>query len=59
MYYNLPSASGVTLDVAQLSELRRVAGVTSLKDTGGDAVASTALIQAGDDAPRCSTGSTR
>jgi 4-hydroxy-tetrahydrodipicolinate synthase len=56
MYYNLPSASGVTLDVAQLSELRRVAGVTSLKDTGGDAVASTELIQAGDEVPTLLNG---
>ena len=47
MYYNLPSASGVKLDTDQLRELRRVARVTSLKDTGGDAVAATELIQAG------------
>jgi 4-hydroxy-tetrahydrodipicolinate synthase len=56
MYYNLPSASGVTLDVAQLSELRRVAGVTSLKDTGGDAVASTEILQAGEHAPTLLNG---
>src|SRR3954452_8660675 len=41
MYYNLPSASGVTLTAEQLRELP----VTSLKDTGGDAVAATELIQ--------------
>jgi 4-hydroxy-tetrahydrodipicolinate synthase len=41
MYYNLPSASGVRLTAAQLSELP----VTCLKDTGGDAVAATELIQ--------------
>jgi 4-hydroxy-tetrahydrodipicolinate synthase len=41
MYYNLPSASGVTLTAAQLRELP----VSSLKDTGGDAVAATELIQ--------------
>jgi 4-hydroxy-tetrahydrodipicolinate synthase len=41
MYYNLPSASGVKLTAAQLRELP----VTSLKDTGGDAVAATELIQ--------------
>jgi 4-hydroxy-tetrahydrodipicolinate synthase len=41
MYYNLPSASGVTLSGAQLRELP----VSSLKDTGGDAVAATELIQ--------------
>jgi 4-hydroxy-tetrahydrodipicolinate synthase len=41
MYYNLPSASGVKLGAA---ELRRLP-VTCLKDTGGDAVAATELIQ--------------
>jgi 4-hydroxy-tetrahydrodipicolinate synthase len=41
MYYNLPSATGVKLTAAQLRELP----VTSLKDTGGDAVAATELIQ--------------
>ena len=41
MYYNLPSASGVKLTAAQLRELP----VTCLKDTGGDAVAATQLIQ--------------
>ena len=41
MYYNLPSASGVRLTAAQLRELP----VACLKDTGGDAVAATELIQ--------------
>src|SRR5215475_1498145 len=41
MYYNLPSASGVTLTAAQLAELP----IACLKDTGGDAVAATELIQ--------------
>jgi len=41
MYYNLPSASGVRLTAAQLQELP----VTCLKDTGGDAIAATELIQ--------------
>jgi 4-hydroxy-tetrahydrodipicolinate synthase len=41
MYYNLPSASGVTLSAEQYRELP----VTCLKDTGGDAVAATELIQ--------------
>jgi 4-hydroxy-tetrahydrodipicolinate synthase len=41
MYYNLPSASGVTLTAAQLRELP----VTCLKDTGGDARAATELSQ--------------
>ena len=56
MYYNLPSASGVTLSAQQLGELRREAGVTSVKDTGGDAVAATELIQAGDDVPTLLNG---
>ena len=56
MYYNLPSASGVTLDPHQLRELRSVARVTSLKDTGGDAVAATELIQAGEDGPTLLNG---
>src|SRR3712207_7118264 len=41
MYYNLPSASGQRLTAAQLRELP----IASLKDTGGDAVAATELIQ--------------
>jgi 4-hydroxy-tetrahydrodipicolinate synthase len=45
MYYNLPSASGVKLSAAQLRELGERARVTCLKDTGGDAVAATELIQ--------------
>jgi 4-hydroxy-tetrahydrodipicolinate synthase len=43
MYYNLPSASGITLGADQL----RALPVTCLKDTGGDAVAATELIQTG------------
>ena len=46
MYYNLTSASGVRLTAAQFRELQG-AGVSSLKDTGGDAVAATELIQTG------------
>jgi 4-hydroxy-tetrahydrodipicolinate synthase len=42
MYYNLPSASGVKLTAEQLRELP----IACLKDTGGDAVAATELIQA-------------
>ena len=41
MYYNLPSASGVKLTAAQF----RTLPVACLKDTGGDAVAATELIQ--------------
>jgi 4-hydroxy-tetrahydrodipicolinate synthase len=51
MYYNLPGATGVKLDAAQFRELRAAARVTCLKDTGGDAVAATELIQAGEDTP--------
>lgn len=56
MYYNLPSASGVTLSADQLRELGRAAHVTALKDTGGDAVAATELIQAGADGPTLLNG---
>ena len=56
MYYNLPSASGVTLELDQLRELRSVARVTAMKDTGGDAVAATELIQAGGDGPTLLNG---
>ena len=45
MYYNLPSASGVTLSAEQFRALSEQAGVTSLKDTSGDAVAAMELIQ--------------
>jgi 4-hydroxy-tetrahydrodipicolinate synthase len=47
MYYNLPGATGVRLTAAQLRELGERARVTCLKDTGGDAVAATELIQTG------------
>src|ERR671930_1668484 len=41
MYYNLPSATGQKLTASQLRELP----IRSLKDTGGDAVAATEVIQ--------------
>jgi 4-hydroxy-tetrahydrodipicolinate synthase len=41
MYYNLPGATGTVLTAAQLRELP----VACLKDTGGDAIAATELIQ--------------
>jgi 4-hydroxy-tetrahydrodipicolinate synthase len=41
MYYNLPSATGVTLTAEQL----RALPIASLKDTGGDAKAATELLQ--------------
>jgi 4-hydroxy-tetrahydrodipicolinate synthase len=43
MYYNLPAATGVQLGAEQL----RALPVACLKDTGGDAVAATELIQTG------------
>ncbi len=52
MYYNLPSASGVTLTAEQLRELP----VSCLKDTGGDATWATELIQAGEDGPTLLNG---
>jgi 4-hydroxy-tetrahydrodipicolinate synthase len=56
MYYNLPAATGQTLTLAQFRELRDVARVTCLKDTGGDAVAATELIQRGEDGPTLLNG---
>ena len=56
MYYNLPAASGITLSVERLAELKRVAGVTSFKDTGGDATAATAFLHAGADLPTLLNG---
>jgi 4-hydroxy-tetrahydrodipicolinate synthase len=43
MYYNLPSATGITLTADQMRQLP----VSSFKDTGGDATWSTELIQTG------------
>jgi dihydrodipicolinate synthase/N-acetylneuraminate lyase len=51
MYYHMPSASGTSPTLEQFVELRRGANVTSLKDSSGDAVLATALIQAGDAVP--------
>jgi dihydrodipicolinate synthase/N-acetylneuraminate lyase len=56
MYYNLPSATGVTPTVEQYAELRRVAGVTCFKDTGGDTITATALLQRPDDTPTLLNG---
>jgi 4-hydroxy-tetrahydrodipicolinate synthase len=56
LLYNLPAATGVTLTVEQWRVLRREARVTALKDTGGDAVAATALLQAGDEVPELLNG---
>jgi 4-hydroxy-tetrahydrodipicolinate synthase len=56
MYYNLPAATGVTLTAERLAELKRVAGVTSFKDTGGDAIAAAEWIQRGDELPTLLNG---
>jgi 4-hydroxy-tetrahydrodipicolinate synthase len=45
MYYNIPSATGVNLTGEQFAELARKTRVTCYKDTGGDAVAYTAVLQ--------------
>lgn len=46
VYYNIPSASGVRLTAEQIADLSQVEGVRYLKDTSGDAVALTELLQA-------------
>jgi 4-hydroxy-tetrahydrodipicolinate synthase len=51
MLYNMPSVSGTTLTLEQFEELRRVAGVSSMKDSSGDAVMAAALIQYGERVP--------
>ncbi|MDQ3938499.1 MAG: dihydrodipicolinate synthase family protein [Chloroflexota bacterium] len=56
MYYNLPSASGITLTPERLVELKRVAGVTTFKDTGGDAIAATAFFQSSQELPTLLNG---
>jgi 4-hydroxy-tetrahydrodipicolinate synthase len=45
MYYNIPSATGVKLTPEQFAELARKTRVTCFKDTGGDAVAFSAIQQ--------------
>jgi len=44
MYYNVPGATGIRLDAAEVAELGEIDGVDYLKDTSGDAVALTDLI---------------
>lgn len=44
VYYNVPGATGIRLDAAQLAELGSIDGVDYLKDTSGDAVTLTDLI---------------
>lgn len=45
MYYNIPSASGVSLSPEQLAELARKTRVTCFKDTSGDAVFFASVLQ--------------
>lgn len=44
MYYNVPGATGVHLDAAQLAEIGQIDGVDYFKDTSGDAVAFTDVL---------------
>lgn len=45
VYYNIPGATGVRLSAAEIAELSTIDGVRYLKDTSGDAVALSALLQ--------------
>jgi dihydrodipicolinate synthase/N-acetylneuraminate lyase len=45
MFYNIPSATGLSLSPAEIASLSDVEGVRYLKDTSGDAVALTELLQ--------------
>ena len=45
MYYNLPSNTGVDLTPEQFAELARKTRVTCFKDTGGDVVKFTSILQ--------------
>lgn len=56
VYYNLPSASGLTLTGEQLAELKEKAGVTTFKDTGGDVIASTEWFHGGPEMPTLLNG---
>jgi 4-hydroxy-tetrahydrodipicolinate synthase len=45
MFYNIPSATGLSLTPPEIASLADVEGVRYLKDTSGDAVALTELLQ--------------
>jgi 4-hydroxy-tetrahydrodipicolinate synthase len=45
MYYNIPANTGVDLTPEQFAELARKTRVSCFKDTGGDAVKFTAILQ--------------
>ena len=49
MYYNIPSASGVSLSASEIASLGDVDGVEYLKDTSGDAVSLSELLLRHDD----------
>lgn len=44
MYYNVPGATGISLDAEQLAELGGIDGVDYFKDTSGDAVSLTDVL---------------
>lgn len=56
MYYHLPGATGVELSFAQFQALQREAGISSLKDTSGNASGGMELIQRGDEGPTLLNG---
>jgi 4-hydroxy-tetrahydrodipicolinate synthase len=45
VYYNLPAVTGIKLSPAQLAEFAELCGIRYVKDTTGDAVALTELVQ--------------
>jgi 4-hydroxy-tetrahydrodipicolinate synthase len=45
MFYNIPSATGLSLTANEIASLAEVEGVRYLKDTSGDAVTLTELLQ--------------
>lgn len=44
VYYNVPGATGISLDAAQLAEIGAIDGVDYFKDTSGDAVTFTDVL---------------
>lgn len=59
MIYNIPSATGQHLSAAQIGELAEIPGVTSVKDSSGDAAALSELLEVyGDRVQVCNGGDT-
>jgi 4-hydroxy-tetrahydrodipicolinate synthase len=56
MYYHLPSATGIELSFEQFQELQRTAGVSTLKDTSGNAPGGMELIQRSAEGPTLLNG---